>query len=930
MNNPVNFSLKQSVSLSLFQRSKMLSRFACVYKFILGVARRISFAYDDETCNQLSLQKLGKKRLTSTTLLPSRSISVALTFKYQENTFKNAIATGKKGAKKVVVLSGPSLDQWPKIYSNTALSALEGEMKTNNLKTLMMNNKPSPGEAAVINLSNDSSGVTTIVILPYSTKSTTKDLQNAYLDAAIKLTDHTARGDEVYLFPPATTAGAQQGGPLADGNTVCLEMADTLGATGKVTVVSKQRNLFSSLAQEGMPSVVKDNEKNSVSGKGSTDSLEGTTNKKPNSRLNRFIKSKSSLDESTASNTPHVNKEVVNPVGGRHRNELITVPFIKPLQGINNIDIAMHNEGMLGYAVEYFEGAKAGTPYSVVNAANSFMSHGAGIAKAIKDKAGDDYQDECKKLIAQRENKNGVCVTTDSYDLKSTQPHCHRIHNVVAPRKLDVKASDYDNTLRKYQENFKNAWIELFESGSKNAKEEIVCCYIGCSIFGGSGEDMALGLYSAMQDNRLKNLVKNGTLPKLHLVGWIKSKSPHDGDTLRDFESKWLNLMTGDQQVQNTDQRKKEIVNGDRDTQTTTKMLEETVTPKVTVDDKNENDENDGNVKLNSVVIYQGNTNQVYDYNVDGVDDKEKTLKNDEKGADKIVETEENKITEQLLPEQFGKGTEKSTGTAKDKLESASAGGAVGGGKEESKAEMIQLNLGSDYATVAAAISDTKKRLLHVLGQEHEKLTVVSEIPAEHGHDPECISLSPLSTCNAGELCCYTVGDSVKYLTIDSVEGMYGTKGYLQCPLTGKLIAGIVKGNQPNGTMKIDVIDNALDGYPDCATIQIKYNMPDGMQGDEHENPGEAYKGLFRIAYLPDNEKGRLVLKMLQLAFKRKLIFTIGTSVSRNEDNVITWNDVHHKTVMRHAQYGYPDSKYLDRVTDELASKYITPRDVVE
>lgn len=63
-----------------------------------------------------------------------------------------------------------------------------------------------------------------------------------------------------------------------------------------------------------------------------------------------------------------------------------------------------------------------------------------------------------------------------------------------------------------------------------------------------------------------------------------------------------------------------------------------------------------------------------------------------------------------------------------------------------------------------------------------------------------------------------------------------------------------------------------------------------------HPNPGIPYKGTRRRAYLPANEKGTTVLHMLERAFKQGLTFTIGFSRTTGRNNVVTWNDIHHKT----------------------------------
>lgn len=104
------------------------------------------------------------------------------------------------------------------------------------------------------------------------------------------------------------------------------------------------------------------------------------------------------------------------------------------------------------------------------------------------------------------------------------------------------------------------------------------------------------------------------------------------------------------------------------------------------------------------------------------------------------------------------------------------------------------------------------------------------------------------------------------------------------------------------------------------------------------------------MAYLPANEKGTTVLRMLERAFKQGLTFTIGFSRTTGRNNVVTWNDIHHKTRTtggpeRYSKYetksikmmclvyvhfhfpdrfGYPDPDYLERVREELEAKGIT------
>ncbi|XP_042241976.1 probable E3 ubiquitin-protein ligase DTX2 isoform X2 [Homarus americanus] len=150
---------------------------------------------------------------------------------------------------------------------------------------------------------------------------------------------------------------------------------------------------------------------------------------------------------------------------------------------------------------------------------------------------------------------------------------------------------------------------------------------------------------------------------------------------------------------------------------------------------------------------------------------------------------------------------------------------------------------------------------------------------------------------------------------------------YLRCPYC-KNIHGVREGNQPPGKMKTSRIRRSLPGHSDCGTIIIEYSFQNGTQGPEHPNPGEMYTafGFPRIAFLPDSYKGNKVLKFLQEAWRRRLIFTVGTSMTTGLHNVITWNDIHHKTncLSNVSGHGYPDEFYLDSVLMELENAGVT------
>lgn len=89
--------------------------------------------------------------------------------------------------------------------------------------------------------------------------------------------------------------------------------------------------------------------------------------------------------------------------------------------------------------------------------------------------------------------------------------------------------------------------------------------------------------------------------------------------------------------------------------------------------------------------------------------------------------------------------------------------------------------------------------------------------------------------------------------------------------------------------MQISVQDMKCSGYK-CKTIVINYEMHGGKINGKHVS------GTWRTGYLPDNAEGREVRDLLKIAFDRKLIFTIGRSVTTGLDNQIVWNGIHHKT----------------------------------
>lgn len=154
----------------------------------------------------------------------------------------------------------------------------------------------------------------------------------------------------------------------------------------------------------------------------------------------------------------------------------------------------------------------------------------------------------------------------------------------------------------------------------------------------------------------------------------------------------------------------------------------------------------------------------------------------------------------------------------------------------------------------------------------------------------------------------------------------------LRCPIC-KQIHGTLMGDQPRGRMtyRIDPTQS-VDGYPGEGVIVITYEIYPGVQGPEHPNPGRGYilNGFPRVAYLPANTKGRMCLQLLEVAFNRRLTFTVGTSSTSGADNCVTWTTIHHKTTTHGNSngHGFPDPGYLDNLMEELKNLGVTKDDL--
>ncbi|XP_036445106.1 uncharacterized protein si:busm1-163l24.3 [Colossoma macropomum] len=123
------------------------------------------------------------------------------------------------------------------------------------------------------------------------------------------------------------------------------------------------------------------------------------------------------------------------------------------------------------------------------------------------------------------------------------------------------------------------------------------------------------------------------------------------------------------------------------------------------------------------------------------------------------------------------------------------------------------------------------------------------------------------------------------------------------------------------GTMRYVELPLSLQGHSRCTTAKIIYCIPDGIQGEEHPNPGAPFQGGIFEAYLPLSSKGRSLLPCLDKAFKQGLTFKVcPAKTSPGRKARIDWGRIPHKTRMDGGKSGngYPDSTYLNNLSEAL------------
>ncbi|CAK0805813.1 unnamed protein product [Prorocentrum cordatum] len=140
------------------------------------------------------------------------------------------------------------------------------------------------------------------------------------------------------------------------------------------------------------------------------------------------------------------------------------------------------------------------------------------------------------------------------------------------------------------------------------------------------------------------------------------------------------------------------------------------------------------------------------------------------------------------------------------------------------------------------------------------------------------------------------------------------------CPACKRRFGHII-GRQPDvGTMAWRLDSRTrLAGHPDSFTIVMTFRFPSGR-----DPAGQQYRGRTQHAYLPHDERGKLLLELLRLAFRRRVLFDL--RVSATDAKYWPAFNIHLKTATTGGpeSFGFPDDGYFQRATEELRENGVT------
>ncbi|XP_060718456.1 uncharacterized protein LOC132840650 [Tachysurus vachellii] len=125
------------------------------------------------------------------------------------------------------------------------------------------------------------------------------------------------------------------------------------------------------------------------------------------------------------------------------------------------------------------------------------------------------------------------------------------------------------------------------------------------------------------------------------------------------------------------------------------------------------------------------------------------------------------------------------------------------------------------------------------------------------------------------------------------------------------------------GTMTVQESTITIPGFNRDTALRIIYDIPNGIQGEDHPCPGEPFKGNRFEAFLPYNKTTTKLLPLLKKAFYKGLTFTVKVASADDDGNRegrVVWGSIPHKTKTEGgaSKNGYPDFNYITRLEEVL------------
>ncbi|KAL3127871.1 ring finger-containing protein [Cryptosporidium hominis] len=136
------------------------------------------------------------------------------------------------------------------------------------------------------------------------------------------------------------------------------------------------------------------------------------------------------------------------------------------------------------------------------------------------------------------------------------------------------------------------------------------------------------------------------------------------------------------------------------------------------------------------------------------------------------------------------------------------------------------------------------------------------------------------------------------------------------------------RGNSPPGKMRYIVYKSGnieIESYPNTNVIEIEYFIPSGIQNQRHPSPNKLYTGTYKIAYLPFNKKGLIMLDGLAKAFQLGHTFKVNSITNPSTGSsmeIVQWGNIPHKisTCGGPALHGFPDPNFFTTLMNKLSS----------